>query len=144
MSFNVSSSGLVSLATVLPFISNKLYRESKDFNFIVFSISITYTGCMLSTVTVKTPNILAISDLGLDSRWAVYDGSISMSKSISCLVIVLIIKRLSCEKKKKLPERPDPSPALNIFSRLYLGWRDSLNIARLSLAQLWIRSKYPN
>jgi hypothetical protein len=61
--------------------------------------------------TVNTPSIFAIRDLVLLLRCLRYDGKILRNNFSSSDDIVLIMNLLSCEKKKKLPLRPAPSPA---------------------------------
>lgn len=59
-------------------------------------------------------------------------GSSLRNKTSSPFDIVLIMNRLSCEKKKKLPLRPAPSPALKTWSVLNNGCSDCYTIA-------WVR-----
>ena len=48
---------------------------------------------------------------------------------------------LSWEKKKKLPDFPDPSPALNAYSQLNSGARESYMILLSILSHLQIKVK---
>lgn len=76
----------------------------------VFSINMTWTFPMPCGYSVKTPKILTSSEFGFSFRWLRYASCIRRKVLSSELVIVLMINRLSCEKKKNEPDFPVPSP----------------------------------
>ena len=65
--------------------------------------------------------ILASKECLFSSKCLYIDGIIFKSSFISALFIVLIKKRRSWEKKKKLPDLPAPSPALKTMFLLCFG-----------------------
>lgn len=97
--------------------------------------------------TVYIPRIFASKLCLFFLKCSPKAGSLSKYILNSPPVIVFMMNLLSCEKKKKLPERPAPSPALNTHSLLYLGlrlawklaswsWKSFLNIS-LNKSILW-------
>lgn len=105
-------------------------NEASLVNLSVFSMTITCTLDILLSWTVKTATIFASKEFLFSSKCLYIEGIIFKRSSISPLFIVLIKKRLSWEKKKKLPDLPAPSPALNTIFRLCFGAK---------LAWIWSR-----
>ena len=127
---------LVFRSTRLPLRSNMYCRPSGFFNYRVFSIKIRCTSLVASVLTVKTPNIL-VKRLHLLFFWCKANWGKQSSRSLSSFAVkVLIMNLLSWLKKKKLPLRPAPSPALNTCSRFNIGFKLASN-AYVSLKYSW-------
>lgn len=125
-SFNVVA-GLVwpltFLSTRLPLRSKIFFNKLGSFICKVFSMSMMCTSFIYGVFTVKTPRIFARILFLFVVKWWANAGILSSNNLSSVGVMVLMMNLASCEKKKKLPDLPAPSPALKIMSLLCFGLR---------------------
>lgn len=113
---------LTSLLTKLPFKSN-MCSIILSFDFLVLPMRIRLTGSTSSIFTVKIPYIRASKERGCVLTCSKYLMNTFLKVSRSLCVMVLMMKFLSWEKKKKEPLLPWDSPARNTLSRFSSGAR---------------------